>query len=418
MLATTTTKLIDKEHGNVEDETYRSFLTYFETDVLGTADTSPLFTTDAAGLWDAYLASFPEGERQFHNCNACRHFVERYGGLVRISENGETTSAMWESEAKSPECSGDRRTNAVWLAVATAPSGFCHPRSSMIGTLLEDIVAGLPFDDVSRKFRSKMQPDVYQRPQAAPSAGAIAQAEKLVEQLGIAPAFERRFARIDELHALWKPSVSEAPTKGGVFGHLKPKGAQPESQLVASAQAITWEKFARTVLPHAKRIAFHVPSRGNFCALLTAVHPDAPPIHQWDSLEKRNPVSHYVYHGGSTPSQWGLATGLREVTAITLSPWQWFDAKCEHQGKAAVFVLSGARDSRTGQGNALFPETLRSELHGVRSVIEAYSRRAEIGGREEASACGYHFSSKGEAVTVRVRSANGVQVDYRIDRWD
>ena len=35
--------------------------------------------------------------------------------------------------------------NVVWRAVATAPAGFCHPRSSMIGTLLEDIAAGKDF---------------------------------------------------------------------------------------------------------------------------------------------------------------------------------------------------------------------------------------------------------------------------------
>jgi hypothetical protein len=523
---------IDKERGNVEDEIYRSFLSDFEADVLGSAEKSPLFRTDATGLWDAYLASFSDGERQSHNCSACRRFVERYGGLVRISERGETTSVMWEKDAKradyepgframralvkrakvtgvflskapvlghsltgvwrhfSLKCpvgcaaeagvltphqqmaakkedhanvlralvefpasavdraltllksdslyrsekvlgqaewlhklhvawgatKGDRRTNVVWLAVATAPAGFCHPRSSMIGTLLQDIVAGLPFGEVSNKFRDKMQPDRYQRPQAAPSAGAIAHAERLVEQLGIAPSFERRFARLDEVQALWKPA-SEESAKGGVFGHLKPKGSQKESQLVASAQAITWEKFSRTVLPEARGLQFHVPSRGNFCALLTAVHPDAPPIHQWDSLEKRNPVSHYVYVGGSEASQWGLTVGLCEVTAIALSPWQWFNATCEHQGKAAVFLLKGARDGRTGQGNALFPEMLRSDLHGVRAVIEAYSKTAEIGGREQASACGYHLGTRGE-VTVRVRNANGIQLDYRIDRWD
>lgn len=71
------------------------------------------------------------------------------------------------------------RENITWLAVATAPIGFCHVKSTMIGTLLDDIAAGMDFDDVSRRFAAKMHPMQYQRPQAAPTAGNIAQAEKL-----------------------------------------------------------------------------------------------------------------------------------------------------------------------------------------------------------------------------------------------
>ena len=73
--------------------------------------------------------------------------------------------------------------NLVWLAVASAPPGFCHVRSSMIGTLLDDIISGMDFDDISSRFAAKMHPLQYQRPQAPPSAGNIAQAEKLIEEM-------------------------------------------------------------------------------------------------------------------------------------------------------------------------------------------------------------------------------------------
>ena len=45
-------------------------------------------------------------------------------------------------------------------------------------------------------------------------------------------------------------------------------------------------------------------------------------------------------------------------------------------------------DGGVGAGCALFPEIIRSELHGVRSVIEAYSKRNGISGYSDASACG------------------------------
>ena len=88
--------------------------------------------------------------------------------------------AQWLYDLHRALPSRRNRDHVLWRAVAAAPAGFCHPRSSMIGTLLEDLAAGMPFDDVSRRFAEKMHPLLYQRPQAAPSAGNIAQAEKIV----------------------------------------------------------------------------------------------------------------------------------------------------------------------------------------------------------------------------------------------
>lgn len=314
---------------------------------------------------------------------------------------------------------GPARANVVWRAVATAPAGFCHPRSSMIGTLLEDIASGKDFDEVSRAFAAKMHPLAYQRPQAAPAAGAIAAAEKVVAQLGAAGALARRFARVDEVHALWRPAPPKdhAPG-GGVFGHLKPKGTLATPTMRIPVQTMTWVKFRDTVLPTADRIEILAPVHGNYAALVTAVDPDAPPILQWDREDARNPVSWYVWAGGSPASQWGLTGGrFHEVSAVTLKPSMW-GGGCEHQGKGILFLVSGARETRNA-GAALFPETLKAEFHGIRSVFEAYSRRASIEGMGEPHAAGLMLAAGGSSwdATVRVWSA-GRALDYRLDRWD
>jgi hypothetical protein len=347
------------------------------------------------------------------------------------------TEALWRSEkvlggaewllAASEErrsLTGALRDNALWRAIALAPAGFCHPRSSMIGTLLEDIEAGLPFEDVRRKFAAKMNPTIYQRPQAAPSAGNIAQAEKLVEQLGIAPSLKRRFARLDDiLEKLWEPRPAREETKaaGGVFGHLKPKGSEPAAAMRVPPVVMTWEKFKRTVLPEARSIELLAPMRGNYEALVTASDPEAPPILQWDSPERRNPVSWYVYSGGSIASQWGLAAGAWvKVVALSANPPHWFGREMPHQADGVLFVLEGCRDSRwASSGLGLFPECLKSELREVKSTIEAYSHRGQLEGYEESSACGIKIS-KGQAsdVHVRVFGASGAPVEYQIDRWD
>jgi hypothetical protein len=319
------------------------------------------------------------------------------------------------------EANKGNRANTVWRAIAAAPAGFCHPRSSMVGTLLEDIAAGLSFEDASRKFRDKMHPLQYQRPQAAPSAGAIAAAEKRIAELGAAGSLARRFARLEEVEALWKPAAVEAPkASGSVFGHLVPKG-EAEPTMTVPAQTMTWDKFSRTVLPTAKAIELLAPNIGNYSALLTAVNADAPPILQWDSEERRNPVSWYVYNGGSAAPQWGVVGGQwTKVTAVTLQPSQWYGAKLSHQGESVLFLLDGAKDSRGAYAGAgLFPEILKSEFHAMRSTIEAFSRSAKLEGYEEATACGLRMQKGSrEDIRLRVTDGTGTRLEYRLDRWD
>lgn len=491
----------------------------------------PLFTTNTEGLFEIYLSHLGD-ERGVHSCSACRRFIENFGALVGIKEDGFAFPVMWGTSlipefyqpavaamqnaiarsrvngvflsskkiwgvpitgewthfaVHSPSIYQNRlltpgqamaakredfvtvaraladfkpdmlvealrlleaahlarserfispvrwlldlqtkraaakdarvRDNILWLAVATAPEGYCHPRSSMVGTLLEDIAAGLSFEEVKARFDSKMHPLQYQRPQAAPSAGNLAEAEKIVAKLGIAPSLERRFARLDEVQPFWMPAAAKEAVKssGGVFAHLTPKGAAPVRPLDAPPSVMTWDKFARTILPGAEAIEVAI-SHGNmnFCAMTTAANADAPNILKWD-----NPVSSYVYHGGSPASNWNLRPGFAKVVALTALPNLWGENPQPHLMEGVIIVIEGCADQRSGQGNALFPEILRDDLRPVRAVIEAYSKTAELAGRETASACGLAFNkgSKGINYVLRV-AAQGRKTDYQIDRWD
>lgn len=498
-----------------------------------------LFTTDAKDLFDAYITNLPIEERQTHNCNSCRRFIETYGGLVVIDENGFTASAVWdlskttplyhnavkamlkriakasvtgvfltsektwgvpetgewthlsikpakthifkaltanahqaaaakledfrtlrraldeypervlapaidllktESLYRSEKCLGvaewlfalqqKRRAfkgtqiqyNILWAAVASAPAGFCTPRSSMIGTLLDDIAANMGFDQIKRRFAEKMDPHQYMRPQSAPGAGNIAQAEKIIAQLGAAGALARRYAKVGEIQALWRPTpIKPVDAPGGVFGHLAPKGRRQDEVVEVDAPPVvmTWEKFKRTVLPTAERIEFLAEGTGNYSALVTAADPEAPPIMQWDQEDLRNPFSWYVYSGGSAASQWHLRAGFyRDVTAVALQPSMWNGSdKYTHHGESVFFILEGCREDNS-RSACLFPETLKSEFHSIRATIEAYSRSSRIEGVEEASACGIRLQ-KGTPwrSTFRVTSG-GRQVIYKLDRWD
>ena len=93
--------------------------------------------------------------------------------------------------------------------------------------------------------------------------------------------------------------------------------------------------------------------------------------------------------------------------------------KYPHQGKGVMFLIKGAKDTKN-RGTSLFPEILRSELHGVRSVIEAHSQGDKFTGDDQASAAGLMFKGDGRqtwGVELRVKSG-AVTSSYILDRWD
>jgi hypothetical protein len=481
----------------------------------------PLFTTNADGLYAAYLDNLPS-DRQHYTCHSCRRFIERYGGLAVINDDGSTKPALWgvvdgfflgscvalgnmvcrakvtgvflspdkvwgtpqtsawshlsgqnpqpfkhalhtadqvmaeklqdyimlhkglaeipleaviqavrvlEADAVDrsektlgvakwllalhqsiADVRGPRRDNLIWLAVATAPPGWCHVRSTMIATLLDDVIQGLPFDAIRRRWNEKMHPLQYQRPTAPPKEGNIDAANKIIAKLQAEGALARRFARLDEITALWRPREIEVPPKkagGGAFDHLKGTHSTVK-EVELPAKAMVWEKFRDDILPNVQNIEVLLTGgMQGFYGLTTAVNADAPAMLQWDGLDglPRNPVAWYFYMNGGSPQQWGLSPGWTKVDSICRKPCDWQSDKFAHQGGGIFFVLSDARDSREGWAG-FFPETLRAEYHGIRSVIEAHSRASKLAGLDEGNANGIALDSR-HTLTVRVRGKDG-----------
>lgn len=316
-----------------------------------------------------------------------------------------------------------KRDALYWLASARAPVAFTHFKNNMLGKLLTDVRDELPMFKIIARFNDKMDGLVYQRPQAPPSEGQVDHAEKLVEKLGIQRSLRRRFLRLDEVTAIWRPRAeTQPPPKPGIFGHIRvqPKPNRPKEM---PTQHITWRKFRESVLPKAERIEFVVPhGKQSFFMFVTAVDKDAPPILQWDRPEtgQRNPVSWYFRYQGAEAREWNLLpASVVAVRAITVAPPHWQDeAAFAHHTKGAFFILDGARDTAASQGGSFFPENLRAELHPIRATMEAYSKTAEIEDRTRANANGVAYMQQhARDLTVRVYHEDFVTT-YVIDRWE
>lgn len=391
-------------------------------------DNEHLFTTGAEGLWEAYINNLPEGQ-QHYACTACRHFIERYGGLVTISDNGKMKSALWQTSG--------------------IPSFFVVSAQAMHRIVLKSKVTGVFFSKnqtlgqpVTGEWThlSVTLPPSMVYTERVKSVGEITAEKKADFQILITglkeypleaveqavtllktDSLERRFARIEELQTIWKP-VEEVKTDGegtGVFSHLKPKDKTGIQKMKLPVKTITWVKFFETVLPTANSIEYYVQGRDNFSAILTAQNIDAPPIIQWDTEEKRNPFSWYVKSNLPFCSDWNVSSGYNKVTGICYQPNMWQDG-FDHHGISVIFLIQNAKEiqKQSGNGNALFPEILKSELREVRSTIEAYSNSAEIFGFEEASACGIRLQC-GIPWNAKVKVVSDMgEAEYILDRWD
>src|ERR1700733_9020401 len=60
-----------------------------------TSGETNVFMTNASGLWNVWLDALA-AEKQVHNCTSCHRFIKYFGGLVTISEDGQTIPTMWD----------------------------------------------------------------------------------------------------------------------------------------------------------------------------------------------------------------------------------------------------------------------------------------------------------------------------------
>ena len=96
---------------------FKKFKTQFQENaykVLNEADN--LFVTDLEKdlIWDTYLNSFPESERQGFNCSSCRHFLKPFANIVAIKDN--KLISMWDFDCEEPYKTVAKNLNVLVLS--------------------------------------------------------------------------------------------------------------------------------------------------------------------------------------------------------------------------------------------------------------------------------------------------------------
>ena len=322
-----------------------------------------MWGTPAAGHWAHFHVSPPrewrqssqDAARKLHNLENVRLAQQHIPQAVLRRAIAILDQDIYRADnvlpgAKWFESLFGKRNHEVIEAVAKAPDGFCHPRSGMIGTLIDDLQAGYSDADAAKRFEAKMHPLSYRRTVAPAKSGTIDRAEKLFDSLGLAPALDRRTLDLADLDSI--PGARHRRTSK-TFASLRRAAAK-----VGTVKRMSWKKFSETVLPGTKDLKVKVTDESRFCTLLTAVNASTPCLFKWG-----HHASWFFYHGGSYARQYSLTNGLHNVLLVT-DP---FDRD------GALLIVEGARDANQTIPMPLFPECLRSDLHEVRAVVEQYA---------------------------------------------
>jgi len=178
----------------------------------------------------------------------------------------------------------DRRSY-VWSHATEAAARF---RNTVIGTLVQDLTAGVDLETAVRSFEAKVAPQNYKRTTALITPAMVTKAMETIQRLGLEPALERRLATLADLSVrdvLWVDGAAKPLMKGGIADVLlsvaKSSGVQKASH--GDAEDITLDDFMASVLPGATGLdlLFKQEHVGNLMVLTAPKAPEPRQLFRW-----------------------------------------------------------------------------------------------------------------------------------------
>jgi hypothetical protein len=162
-------------------------------------------------------------------------------------------------------------------------------RSTVIGTLVQDLSEGKGLEHSVQSFETKVAPQNYKRTTSLVTESMAKAAMKTIEELGLEPALERRYAVIGDVSVndvLWADGTTKPLMKGGVADLLAQHVAstRPDAKGDERAEEIFLEDFMK-MLPEVQSMEVFFAGRhtGNLMALTAPVHPEPKQLFKWNN---------------------------------------------------------------------------------------------------------------------------------------
>ncbi len=175
----------------------------------------------------------------------------------------------------------------VWTRASGPVSRF---RNTVMGTLLVDLSSGVDIEKAVRDFETKVAPQNYKRTSALITPAMVEKARETIQALGLEPALERRFARIEDVSVsdvLWVDNAVKPLMKGGVLDalmqHAQSSNRKSTEEDEKRAVDVSIDEFVRDVLPSTTgmELLFKGGHLGNLMSLTAPVHPEPKQLFKW-----------------------------------------------------------------------------------------------------------------------------------------
>lgn len=176
----------------------------------------------------------------------------------------------------------------LWTNAVGPASRF---RNTVIGTLVQDLSDGVDVDRAVASFEQKVAPTNYKRTTAVITPGMVKKAMETIEELGLEPALERRFATIGDISVndvKWVDGSVKPAMKGGLEGTLMQvaeKASTNNAKDEDRAEDIGLEAFVEQVLPAATSMEVLLKGEhlGNLMSLTAPVNPEPKQLFRWNN---------------------------------------------------------------------------------------------------------------------------------------
>jgi hypothetical protein len=182
---------------------------------------------------------------------------------------------------------GPRAQSVFAWTHATGPvSRF---RNTVIGTLVQDLSEGVDVERAVASFETKVAPTNYKRASAVITPAMVKAAMKTIEELGLEPALERRFAVIGDLSVndvLWVDGGVRPAMRGGLADTLMKVASTPSPKVEGhQTEDIGLDAFVERVLPSATGLEILLKGEhlGNLMSLTAPVHPEPRQLFRWSN---------------------------------------------------------------------------------------------------------------------------------------
>lgn len=185
----------------------------------------------------------------------------------------------------------DQRARDIfaWTNAVGPASRF---RNTVIGTLVQDLSDGVDVERAVASFEQKVAPTNYKRTSAVITPAMVKKAMETIEELGLEPALERRFATIADISVndvKWVDGSVKPAMKGGLMADLMKvaEKANPASTKKDEERAedIGLEAFVERILPETTGMEVFLKGEhlGNLMSLTAPVHPEPKQLFRWNN---------------------------------------------------------------------------------------------------------------------------------------